>query len=1158
MSFLLGASGLVAALLGSGGGGGRGLGRELEVREWKSGGNNSAVRLLTWCETPEVVAVVQAFGGVDCSKHLELGGLQLPLDAVWERSVVFDRVSNTLTLASGPSSDGNLCRLWHVATSLDLGLGTVLLGDDAPGLSDSACLQRDSFCLPAGASLRLDVPLLLPAEQPAPRPSLLCARLRAALLGRGAFTVTSGTRGGPRAGRLDYWQDYCATRATSIHLWHQAPPQRSERGPAMPSPCDVRSVSGLALSGPEPQPLHCVEDVLSYLSNGSSNCHHSPASPLVFVSALDLRMHGSSRGSRVEHAHLARVLRAFANHAALQGTSCPASLLVRSLQSSSILSEAERETGHSVEVEEDALAATAVNMPQISTSCIDQKPNASRVEPTGGVYLVALSRMYVLAFVLPEQLAAAQVLVDLFRRMCTTGVCHLYVTYYISTVAAEEPGSQVGTGAGARGAGPSMRRAWLQTLQFMEAHARSKDVMAVLVGMEALRAFPGISPSGVIPSVEYGQNAAYRLPAPLIVASSASSPSDGPADTSSGCEALPCSTESAWDVRAMAGTAGALWDLYEEVQRGAGYVGASDAALRRSVIAHAFSKPSHVLLDLERSFFDFTPAGHQRALTMAAIMSRADLHKQVALLPEEEAALGVARSVARLQVIAPAHCFATADTRPTLEAALRTLFGSASVPISHALALARALQHNGLSSCCSSGSSQGNQDGSAEAAAEAHLWELARSAEGLLAAPRSVALLAVLEAAELLEKSLHAPAAATGRCASASPFTLAASQASDSSALAALAGLYLAASSAEQMTDAYTLSLLPSLDSFSAVHAARTQWRHQRQRLRLSSAGLPVTHFITMASTANDALGNLRITADLAGVPLTVLGLGSEWRGYSDKLRHYTRHLSSPAAEISDDDVVVLMDAYDVLLFPAARRMGAALAESSDTPIVFCAENGVYPESASAGLYRRGARAHAWRATDQEQRFLNSGCIAGRAGQMRAMLQEADAHGAAFQNDQHFFVRYMLAHPGLVSVDVHRRFFATAFKLSLRMHVETDLSLRLDPADSDSGADANANVDRSLPPAPPLPSPFSSVGLVHFNNLVSSNSYALVLVQLVAVLEASYNGPDGAALLEAVRCLAEGKVAEAAALLDTPAVLANASSNSLSAFIRQKYHLTSL
>ncbi len=47
-------------------------------------------------------------------------------------------------------------------------------------------------------------------------------------------------------------------------------------------------------------------------------------------------------------------------------------------------------------------------------------------------------------------------------------------------------------------------------------------------------------------------------------------------------------------------------------------------------------------------------------------------------------------------------------------------------------------------------------------------------------------------------------------------------------------------------------------------------------------------------------------------------------------------------ANVPDDDIIVTMDAFDVLLFSDIKNIGEVLS-NSETPIIFCAEYGVYP-----------------------------------------------------------------------------------------------------------------------------------------------------------------------------------------------------------------------
>ena len=102
----------------------------------------------------------------------------------------------------------------------------------------------------------------------------------------------------------------------------------------------------------------------------------------------------------------------------------------------------------------------------------------------------------------------------------------------------------------------------------------------------------------------------------------------------------------------------------------------------------------------------------------------------------------------------------------------------------------------------------------------------------------------------------------------------------------------------------------------------------------------------------------------LAFVCAQVLGLGQPYLDYSSKTDAYLNYLlhgtvsQVPASDaeadtgttpvpvpapVSEDDVVLLMDAYDVLVFPAIQRAASVLARSP-SPLLFCAERGIYGE----------------------------------------------------------------------------------------------------------------------------------------------------------------------------------------------------------------------
>ena len=160
--------------------------------------------------------------------------------------------------------------------------------------------------------------------------------------------------------------------------------------------------------------------------------------------------------------------------------------------------------------------------------------------------------------------------------------------------------------------------------------------------------------------------------------------------------------------------------------------------------------------------------------------------------------------------------------------------------------------------------------------------------------------------------------------------------------------------------------------TYSAVRASRQQWWQQRSRYSFRGGGRvkdrgPAdihqhqqriafkTHLYTVASENNTELQNLEFTAALAGVQLKVLGVGLQYTSWLQKLEWYAAALlDDDQNDVADDDLLVLMDAYDVLLTPMIRRLGVHLSRAA-TPLLACAEYGQYPEPEAAWLYPRGS-----------------------------------------------------------------------------------------------------------------------------------------------------------------------------------------------------------
>ena len=102
-----------------------------------------------------------------------------------------------------------------------------------------------------------------------------------------------------------------------------------------------------------------------------------------------------------------------------------------------------------------------------------------------------------------------------------------------------------------------------------------------------------------------------------------------------------------------------------------------------------------------------------------------------------------------------------------------------------------------------------------------------------------------------------------------------------------------------------------------------------------------------------------------------------------------TRNSSEAGSGISPEDVIVFMDAYDVLVFPHIRTIANSFSNSftaSIKNIHFCSEYASYPELSSGWGYKRNIQplgnhneADYLLNNVLHSKYLNSGCFIGTA-----------------------------------------------------------------------------------------------------------------------------------------------------------------------------------
>jgi len=241
-----------------------------------------------------------------------------------------------------------------------------------------------------------------------------------------------------------------------------------------------------------------------------------------------------------------------------------------------------------------------------------------------------------------------------------------------------------------------------------------------------------------------------------------------------------------------------------------------------------------------------------------------------------------------------------------------------------------------------------------------------------------------------------------------------------------------------------------------------------------------------------------------------VLGLGQRYEGHETKLRLYDEFLSSSKQSTSTSDgvrgeggaqpqptrggggggrgdgglaigahdVVMLVDAYDVLLSPSAAEVAVRFKSLfPDHPIVFAAERTLWPDAALEPAYPHPPTTTTTTTTTTMQRqddggggkhalrFLNCGTVVGEAWALRFMLRtlrSGSNYGALTlcgPDDQRGFHRFFLENPELGTLDYRGALFQTLHFLTAPLFVEGSGQVLVLPDGDDDGGDGAAAED---------------------------------------------------------------------------------------------------
>jgi len=169
----------------------------------------------------------------------------------------------------------------------------------------------------------------------------------------------------------------------------------------------------------------------------------------------------------------------------------------------------------------------------------------------------------------------------------------------------------------------------------------------------------------------------------------------------------------------------------------------------------------------------------------------------------------------------------------------------------------------------------------------------------------------------------------------------------------------------------------------------------------------PNLHICTVASQHTKGLDQLLDSCDRYGISIDVLGLGKKFRGLSHKLIYVKKYIQN----LHDNDVVLFVDAYDVLFFATEDKIMKTFLRMRK-PFIISVERYCWPYSDLEPHFPRGPTSN---------RYINSGSFMGYVYRLKEIL--TDINPRPYEDDQGLFTLHYFKHPDLYTFDAHCKLF---------------------------------------------------------------------------------------------------------------------------------------
>jgi hypothetical protein len=172
-------------------------------------------------------------------------------------------------------------------------------------------------------------------------------------------------------------------------------------------------------------------------------------------------------------------------------------------------------------------------------------------------------------------------------------------------------------------------------------------------------------------------------------------------------------------------------------------------------------------------------------------------------------------------------------------------------------------------------------------------------------------------------------------------------------------------------------------------------------------------HLVTIATKPGGYLKWLEQSCKRNGTKLTILGMGSEWKGYITKCILVKEFLEN----LPEDDIVCIIDAYDVLMIQHVEILKDKFIKHTENTNykLICAVDIISPNIGTKWYYGT-----------EEDIIINAGTYIGFAGFIKDMYKKMiDLYNLnkVFSDDQFLLNKFYKNHKNEILIDTNKKFF---------------------------------------------------------------------------------------------------------------------------------------